>query len=62
MAKKAPGNFLALAKARKTVYEFTEKKVSEADLGKILEAARWAPSANNIQPWHFIVVEDKETI
>lgn len=26
-----------------------------ADLYTILEAARWAPSAHNLQPWHFIV-------
>jgi len=29
------------------------------DLKKILEAARWAPSAGNRQPWHFIVVLDE---
>lgn len=28
---------------------------------KILEAARLAPSAANIQPWHFIVVTNPET-
>lgn len=26
-----------------------------ADLHTMLEAARWAPSAHNLQPWHFIV-------
>jgi len=30
-------------------------------LAKILEAGRQAPSASNIQPWHFIVVSDLET-
>ena len=30
-------------------------------LTKILEAARLSPSANNNQPWHFVVVADKET-
>jgi len=29
---------------------------------KILDAARWAPSAGNSQPWHFVVVRKKETI
>ena len=28
----------------------------------MIEAARWAPSSTNIQPWRFIVVEDRETI
>ena len=26
---------------------------------KILEAGRFAPSAKNIEPWHFIVVTDE---
>ena len=30
-------------------------------MAKILEAGRQAPSASNIQPWHFIVVSDPET-
>jgi nitroreductase len=29
--------------------------LSPADLGPAFEAARWAPSANNLQPWQFIV-------
>jgi nitroreductase len=29
--------------------------LSPADLGSSFEAARWAPSANNLQPWQFIV-------
>ena len=28
--------------------------ISTGDLLGILEAARWAPSANNLQPWRFI--------
>jgi nitroreductase len=30
-------------------------EIPEEDVLAILEAARWAPSANNIQPWRFIV-------
>ncbi len=29
--------------------------ISESDLTSALEAARWAPSSNNLQPWKFIV-------
>jgi len=32
--------------------------VSDEQLNFILEAARWAPSAGNSQPWEFIVVRD----
>jgi nitroreductase len=34
--------------------------VSDEQLEFILEAARWAPSAGNSQPWEFIVVRDPE--
>jgi len=41
---------------------FSEKSVSVDDLQLLLEAARWAPSCSNEQPWRFIVArkEDKE--
>lgn len=32
---------------------FTAKAVTEAELMSLLEAARWAPSASNHQPWRF---------
>jgi nitroreductase len=33
----------------------TEAPIDEAKLASALEAARWTPSANNTQPWRFIV-------
>lgn len=32
---------------------FTDEAISEAGLMELLEAARWAPSATNVQPWRF---------
>lgn len=55
-------NFLGLAKSRKTTYEFNSKKISKKNILKILEAAHWAPSCGNLQPWYFIVVQNKTTI
>jgi nitroreductase len=34
---------------------FSEKEVPPADLRSLFEAARWAPSSNNEQPWAFLV-------
>jgi nitroreductase len=34
---------------------FTDREVSPADLAKIFEAARWAASSFNEQPWRFLV-------
>lgn len=33
----------------------TEHEVSEAEVATLLEAARWSPSAMNLQPWRFAV-------
>jgi len=45
---------------RRSVRAYESTPVPKEKLEKILEAARLAPSANNIQPWHFIVVTDPE--
>ena len=42
--------------------EFKPDTVPEAALQKILEAGRWSPSQRNRQPWHFIVVQERETL
>ncbi len=33
---------------------FTGEAVPEADLRSMFEAARWAPSSSNLQPWRFL--------
>ncbi len=53
---------LDIVKSRRTTYEFSAKKIGAVDLKNILEAARWAPSPFNSQPWKFIVVKDKKRI
>lgn len=49
-------------KARWSPRAFSEKKVAEEDLMALLEAARYAPSCNNEQPWRFIIARDKDTL
>ncbi|MDP6350035.1 MAG: nitroreductase family protein [Chloroflexota bacterium] len=34
-----------------------DREIAPADLRTLLEAARWAPSARNEQPWRFIVLD-----
>lgn len=55
-------DFLDFAKERRTCFEFSSRKVSDADVLKIVDAGRWAPSCTNSQPWHFIVIKDKKQI
>jgi nitroreductase len=41
---------------------FSVREVSQADLKRVFEAARWAPSSGNAQPWRFIVgIQGTET-
>jgi len=47
-------------KKRRSVRRFDPKReVSGEQVEKLLEAARWAPSAGNLQSWFFVVVRDK---
>jgi nitroreductase len=48
-------------KGRRSVRAFKRDAVKEEDLKKILEAARWAPSAGNRQPLEIVVVRDEAT-
>ncbi len=47
---------------RRTVRRFKNEPVPESVVTKILQAARWAPSSRNQQPWHLIVVRDRGTL
>jgi nitroreductase len=55
-------NFEEVLKSRRSIRKYKDTPVSRDKILKLLEAARIAPSASNKQPWHFIVVEDKEKI
>jgi nitroreductase len=47
---------------RRTIRDFKPDPVPDDVVHKILQAARWAPSSSNTQPWHFVVVRNRETI
>lgn len=52
--------FQALARARRSVRRFQPESVDAGLLHGLLEAARWAPSPHNRQPWRFVVLESAE--
>lgn len=47
-------------KTRRSIRAFTNEEVSEEEVRKLIDAARHAPSAGNIQPWEFVIVRDPE--
>lgn len=50
---------LEVLKLRRSVREYLDKPVSKDILEKIVDVARFATTARNIQPWEFIVITDK---
>jgi F420 biosynthesis protein FbiB-like protein len=51
-------DFLELARTRRSIRRYQSRPVETALLEHLLEAANWAPSAHNRQPWRFCVVTD----
>jgi nitroreductase len=43
---------------RRSIRNYQDKPVEREKLERILEAGRLAPSAKNLEPWHFIAVTD----
>ncbi|HNX91275.1 MAG TPA: nitroreductase family protein [Candidatus Omnitrophota bacterium] len=54
--------FMELVKKRRSVRDFSDKSISRDDLSACIEAARYAPSACNSQPWRFIVIDDPQIL
>jgi nitroreductase len=56
------GELLAVMHAQRACRRFDpDGKVLDADLERMLQAAVHAPSAENTQPWSFVVVRNEET-
>jgi FMN reductase (NADPH) len=53
-------NLLEIIQHRRSARIYKRGKVGDLQLAKILEAARWAPSGANTQPWEFVVTRDRQ--
>lgn len=51
-------DLLLLLKKRRSIRRFKPDPLPDETIMQIIEAARWAPSGFNMQPWEFIVVTD----
>jgi len=47
---------------RRSIRKFTDYQVTDEEINRLLEAARWAPSWSNTQCWEFIIIRDRELI
>jgi nitroreductase len=55
-----PEILLDVIRKRRSVRVYKTGRVSSRQLDMILEAARWAPSGANTQPWEFVVTRDRK--
>jgi nitroreductase len=62
MHKPASNQFaiLDLLKTRWSPRAFSSRKIEREQVLSLFEAARWAPSGGNLQPWFFIVADDQD--
>jgi len=54
--------FAEVVRRRRSIRRYRDDPVPRESILRMLEAARLAPSAGHRQPWHFIVVRDRELI
>jgi nitroreductase len=47
---------------RRSIRRFKDRPVPDEDLRMILDAGRLAPSANNTQPWSFLIIRDRSVL
>ena len=52
---------LSAIQGRRSIRQYSSRPVEDEKLGKVMEAARLSPSANNRQSWKFVVIKDDKT-
>ena len=45
---------------RRSIRKYSNKPIEDEKINALLESARLAPSGNNTQPWHYIIVKSEE--
>ncbi len=56
------GEAIEFLRTLRTVRWFTDQPVPQAVVDDLLTVARWSGSANNRQPWEFVVVRNRDTL
>jgi len=47
---------------RRSIRYYANREISQQQLDTILKAGMYAPSASNQQPWHFIVIKERQIL
>jgi|SRR6056297_1166943 len=55
-------DFQELAKRRYSCRNYLNQPVEDEKVVRVLDTARLAPSAKNLQPWHFVVIQEPDSL
>jgi len=48
--------------SRRSIRRYTEDTITKEQVEELVKAAMHAPSSKNCQPWHFIIIDDKDVL
>jgi len=48
--------------SRRSIRKYTSQKISSDLVEELIKAATAAPSANNSQPWHFVIINERQIL
>jgi nitroreductase len=54
--------FLSLIRNRRSIRQYTNKHIEAEKIDQLLEATLRPPSSNNLKPWEFVLVTDKDLL
>lgn len=55
-------DLLEVFRIRRSIREYSDKEIPRRLLEQIVDAARFSPTARNVQPWEFVVVTQASTL
>ena len=55
-------DIIEVIKKRRSIREYLDKPIPKEALQNLVDAARFAPTARNVQPWEFIVITEPKTL
>jgi nitroreductase len=55
-------DIIEIIQTRRSIRNYKEDPVSDEDIRFLIDCARYAPSGSNMQPWSFLVIQNKDLI
>ena len=55
-------SFESLITNRSTCRNFSDQSLTQQEIKTLIDTATWVPSGSNNQPWHFVVISDRDKL